>query len=138
MLQDHASSVTVTLFFRGGSGASYPRDHSRLLPGAWALSLAISSSGRLYHTLPQGLALSSFPVPKWPLVGKGLTAFTGVVSFLPLWLALRPLVALGYGPRDAIAALSIHRGSLFCWAVSHGRAWAWEPISGIPATHLVP
>lgn len=35
--QDHApepaSSVTVTLFFQGGNGASYPRDHSRLLPG---------------------------------------------------------------------------------------------------------
>lgn len=87
--QDHApepaSSATVTLFFRGGSGASYPRDHSRLLPAAWALSLlAVSSSGRVYHTLPQGSAHSSFPVPKWPPVLKGLTTFTGVLSFLPL------------------------------------------------------
>ena len=34
-----ASSVTVTFFFQGGSGASYPRDHSRLLPGPWPFLL---------------------------------------------------------------------------------------------------
>lgn len=52
---------------------------------AWALALlAVSSSGRAYHTLPQEPALGSIPVPKCPPVGTDLTTLTRVDSFLLL------------------------------------------------------
>lgn len=83
---------------------------------AWALALlAVSFSGRVYHSLPQEPALGSIPVPECPPVGADLATLTRVDSFLLLSLGLRLLGTVGCEPRDTMAALRIHRDSLSGW-----------------------
>lgn len=133
------------LLYSFGVGVGFPiqeTNHSRFLPAAWALPLlAVSSSGRLYHTLPQGPALSSFSL-QMDTCGERPHNFHWC-SLLPSSLTRTSTSwGSGVGTLRGNGCSQHPQGQplwvAFCWAVSHGRAWAWEPIGRIPATHLVP
>lgn len=146
--RDHApepaSSATVTLFFPGGSGASYPRDQPFQI-SACCLGPAPSCSflfKKIVSHFATGTCSQFLPCLQMATCGERPHNFHWC-SLLPSSLT-RTLPSWGSGvwTLRRNGCLQHPQGQplwvAFCWAVSHGRAWAWEPIGGIPATHLVP